>query len=309
MRTRFWAFLLMFTLAALPVWAQETRGNISGTVKDSTGVIPGATVVITSADTGATQTLITNGSGYFEAPLLQAGNYTVSVEMTGFKKVTHTGVVLAVSQQLSIPITLELGQISENITVTGEAPLLDTSAVSSGQNFDNKLIEGLPAASNQPILLVKFSQGIVSPTTQQQVLQGQIDGPNDGAGTPVGGVGSFNYTLDGATNSGNNRRMASSPNADIVQEMRVETSNFDASQGHGTGASVALMTKAGTNALRGTVNYQYYNMGLNSVNPQQKLLFAQRPDTEKAYNKGHAHNGALTAGGPVVIPGVVDGRN
>jgi len=302
-------FVVMFALAAMPAWAQETRGNISGTVKDSTGVIPGATVIITSADTGATQSLVTNSSGYFEAPLLQAGNYTVSVEMAGFKKATRSGINLAVSQQLSIPFTLEVGQISENITVTGEAPLLDTSSVSSGQNFDNKLIEGLPAASSQPILLVKFSQGIVSPTTQQQVLQGQIDGPNDGAGTPVGGVGSFNYTLDGATNSGNNRRMASSPNADIVQEMRVETSNFDAAQGHGTGASVALMTKAGTNALRGTMNYQFYSMALNSVNPQQKLNFAANPATEKAYNKGHAHYGAFTAGGPVVIPGVVNGRN
>jgi hypothetical protein len=297
---KLWALVVMLSLAVLPAMAQETRGNISGTVKDSTGVVPGATVQITSADTGATQSLITNSSGYFEAPLLQAGNYTVSVEMTGFKKATRTGIVLAVSQQLSIPFTLELGQISENITVTGEAPLLDTSSVSSGQNFDNKLIEGLPAASNQPILLVKFAQGIVSPTTQQQVLQGQIDGPNDGAGTPVGGVGSFNYTLDGATNAGNNRRMASSPNQDIVQEMRVETSNFDASQGHGTGASVALMTKAGTNALRGTVNYQFYSVGLNSTNPQQKLLFAQRPDTEKAYNAGKAHNIAFTSGGPVV---------
>src|SRR6188768_2079150 len=143
MRTFLWAVLVSLAIA-LPAGAQETRGNISGTVKDSTGVIPGATVEIRSTDTGATQTLVTNSSGYFEAPLLQAGNYAVSVEMTGYKKSTRTGIVLAVSQQLSIPFTLEIGQISENITVTGEAPLLDTSAVSSGQNFDNKLIEGLP---------------------------------------------------------------------------------------------------------------------------------------------------------------------
>ena len=143
-------------------------------------------------------------------------------------------------------------------------------------------------ATNQPILLAKFAQGIIGPTTQQQVLQGQIDGPNDGAGTPIGGVGSFNYTLDGATNAGNSRRMASSPNSDMIQEMRVETSNFDASQGHGTGASISLMTRAGTNAMRGTVNYQYWTQpaqlaepaaeaGVRSRGPRPRGSLRQRP--------------------------------
>jgi hypothetical protein len=309
MRTRFWAFFTMLVLATLPAWAQDTRGNISGTVTDSAGVIPGANVTIKSTGTGATQMLVTNNSGYFEAPLMQPGNYEVSVEMTGFKRLTQTGIVLSVGQSLSLKLTLEVGQIAENITVVGEAPLLDTSAVKSGQNFDQSMIDGLPMASDQPILLVKFSQGMVSPTTQQLVLQGQIDGPNGGAGSPVGGVGSINWTLDGATNAGNNRRMASSPNADIVQEMRVETSNFDAAQGHGTGASVSLMTKAGTNATRGTFNYQYWNAGINSINPQQKLQFAQRPDTAKIYNSGHSNNGAFTLGGPVVLPKLINGRN
>ena len=164
-------------------------------------------------------------------------------------------------------------------------------------------------AANQPILLSKFAQGIVGPTTQQIVLQGQIDGPNDGAGDPLGGVGSFNYTIDGATNAGNNRRMAASPNSDLIQEMRVETSNFDASQGHGTGANISLMTRAGTNLTRGTVNYQYWTNQINSLNPQQKLAFGQRPETGELYNTGHSHNVAFTLGGPVVLPKMVNGRN
>ena len=126
MRKFFWTLIVLFVVA-LPAGAQETRGNIAGTVKDSTGVIPGATVTIVNTDTGAKQELTTNESGYFEAPLMQPGNYEISVEMTGFKRLTQRGIVLAVAQQMNIPFTMEVGAISENITVTGEAPLLDTS--------------------------------------------------------------------------------------------------------------------------------------------------------------------------------------
>ena len=81
---RFWAVLIPCLLAVLPASAQETRGNISGTVQDAQGVVPGATVKITSVDTNVTQVLVTNSTGYFEAPLLQPGRYTVTVEMQGF---------------------------------------------------------------------------------------------------------------------------------------------------------------------------------------------------------------------------------
>ncbi len=309
MRTRLWTLLLTLSLSAVPAWAQETRGNINGTIQDAQGVIPGATVRITNVDNGQTQQLVTNGSGYFEAPLLQAGQYRVTVEMPSFKTLTQSGITLSVGQSLSFRLTMEVGQLTERVEVTAQAPLLDTTSVSSGQNFDSTLLEGLPMATNQPILLVKFAQGIIGPTTQQQVLQGQIDGPNDGAGLPVGGVGSFNYSIDGATNAGNGRRMASSPNSDMIQEMRVETSNFDAAQGHGTGASVSLMTRAGTNAMRGTANYQFWSNQINSLNPQQKLAFSQSPKTGEVYATGHSNNIALTAGGPVVIPKLVNGRN
>ena len=126
MRTRLWAFLVMFSLAAVPAWAQETRGNINGVVRDSTGVIPGATVRITNIDTEQTQQLVTNGSGYFEAPLLQAGQYRVAVEMPSYKAVAQNNVTLSVGQSLSLKFTLEIGQLAERVEVKGDAPLLDT---------------------------------------------------------------------------------------------------------------------------------------------------------------------------------------
>jgi len=309
MRTRLLALLVTALLAAAPAGAQETRGNINGTVQDSSGVIPGAAVTITNVDTGQSQKLVTNGSGYFEAPLLQAGPYRVTVDMEGFKGVTQSGITLSVGQSLTLKLTLEVGAISERVDVTARAPLLDTTSVSSGQNFDQALISGLPMASNMPILLSRFAQGVVSPTTQVQVISGQIDGPTNAAGTTLGGVGGFNYTIDGATNAGSSRRIASSPNADMIEEMRVETSNFDAAQGHGTGGTIAMMTRAGSNSLRGTANYQYWTNKINSLNPQQKLAFSQRPATGKIYEGGYENYIATTLGGPVVIPRLIDGRN
>jgi hypothetical protein len=309
MRTRLTALLIMASLAGVTAEAQETRGNINGTVQDSSGVIPGATVTITNVDTGQTQTLVTNGSGYFEAPLLQAGQYRVTVDMQNFKGLTQSGITLSVGQSLTLKLTLEVGAISERVDVTANAPLLDTTSVSSGQNYDQALISGLPMATNMPILLSRFAQGVVSPTTQVQVISGQIDGPTNAAGSVLGGVGGFNYTIDGATNAGSSRRIASSPNADMIEEMRVETSNFDAAQGHGTGSTIAMMTRAGSNTLRGTANYQYWTNKINSLNPQQKLAFSQRPDTGRIYEEGYENYIATTLGGPVVIPGMVNGRN
>ena len=122
MRMCAWALLLSSVLVS-PATAQETRGTILGTVKDAQGVVPGATVTITSLDTGGSQSLTTNSTGYFEAPLLQPGTYQVTVAMTGFKTVTQTGLVLAVGQQLSLPLQIELGQVAETVNVTADTPL------------------------------------------------------------------------------------------------------------------------------------------------------------------------------------------
>ena len=267
MRTCVWALLLSSLLVA-PAQAQETRGTIQGTVRDAQGVVPGANVTITSLDTQASQQLITNGSGYFEAPLLQPGTYQVTVAMTGFKTLSQTGLVLAVGQQLSLALRIEVGQLAETVTVTADTPLLDTSSVSSGQNFDSRMVEGLPMFSNMPIMLTRFASGVNPSTTQSLVSQGFADGTTQAAGAAVGGVGSNNYSIDGATNSGSARRIAASPNSDMIQEMRVESSNFDASIGHGTGLQISMMTRAGANQYRGTANYQYLDEQVQRAEPE-----------------------------------------
>jgi hypothetical protein len=303
-------------MAALPVQAQETRGNINGTVQDANGVIPGATVTITNTGTSRTQQLVTNSRGYFEAVLLNPGTYSVRIELQGYKSVNQTGIQLAVGQTVSLPFKLDVGQLTEEITVSAASPLLETTTVSSGQNFDRRTIETLPMFSNMPIMLSRMTVGVAPAEAEvQNIFQGYMEGTTNAAGGQVGTGSGFdsrntgnNYTIDGAANNGFGRRIASSPNADQIEEMRVETSNFDASLGHGTGLTVSMMTRGGTNVLRGSGNYTHWNNQVNSPNLQQNVAFKQDPRQEEAWRSGREHIGAATLGGPVVIPKLVDGR-
>src|SRR6185436_15772581 len=212
---------------------------------------------------------------------------------------------------------LEVGNITEEVTVRAEAPLLDTTSVSSGSNFDTHLVEALPMFSNMPITLSRFSASVNVNDQQTQVSQGYVDNTSlsagSGLGLPLGGTQPFpptfggnNYTLDGANNNGSSRRIAASPNSDMIQEMRVESSNFDASVGHGLGLQISMMTRAGTNKQRRTANYQFWTNKINALTEQQKTTFDDRAKSE--FEKGRSHNLSLTHGGPVVIPGVVNGR-
>src|SRR6188768_3483762 len=296
MRRILWVFLLAILLP-VAAGAQETRGNINGVVQDATGLVPGATVRITNTETSQTQQLVTNNRGYFEVLLLNPGTYAVRVEMKGFKTLNQTGIRLAVGQTVNLSLTLEVGQLTEEVTVSAVAPLLDASTVSSGQNFDRRMVETLPMFSNMPILLSRFTPGVAPAETEvQNIFQGYMEGTTSAAGGQVGTGSGFdsrntgnNYTIDGAQNNGFGRRIASSPNSDQIEEVRIETSNFDASQGHGTGLTVSMMTRGGTNTLRGSANYTHWNNRFNSPNLQQKIAFKQDPRQEDAFRKGREH--------------------
>jgi len=210
--------------------AQETRGRISGTVRDNAGVIPGASIKITNTDTGVSQNLTTNESGYYEASFLNPGTYTVNVQMAGFKAAVRDKIALGVGEQLTVPFTLEVGQMSEEVVVRAETPLLNTTSLSSAARFDTHLVESLPMFSNMPITLARFAPSTNVNDAQTQVSQGYVDNTSlsagSGLGLPLGGtqnpatppVGGNNYTLDGANNNGSNRRIAASPNSDISRK-------------------------------------------------------------------------------------------
>ena len=257
------AFALVLVFAA-SVFAQETRGSISGHVLDEQGgAMPGVAVTITNVDTNVSATLTTNSTGYYQAPLLLPGNYRVSAELQGFKTSVRSGVILSVAQQANVDLTLGVGAVSETVTVSGEAPILETGVLTTGQNLDRRSVESLPMFSNMPVLLTRFVTGVNSSANVPYVAQGFVNRTSSDTSAP-GNVGGNEWTIDGATNNGSDRRLASSPNSDMIEEVRIETANFDASFGHGTGLGISMMTRAGCNTMRGTVNYQYWNNQWNA---------------------------------------------
>ena len=269
MRTCCWALLLSLVLV-LPVQrARNSRQHSrapSRTPRASSPAPPSRSRVSTR---GASQQLVTNSSGYFEAPLLQPGHLPGDGRDDRLQD-ADADRPRAGGRPAAEPRAHESksAQVTETVTVTADTPLLDTSSVSSGQNFDSRMVEGLPMFSNMPIMLTRFAAGVNPSTNQSLVSQGFADGTTQAAGAAVGGVGSNNYSIDGATNSGSGRRIAASPNSDMIQEMRVESSNFDASVGHGTGLQISMMTRAGREPVPGHGELSVLDEQVQRAEPQ-----------------------------------------
>lgn len=134
-------YVLLIAMIGMAAWspAQESRGTIFGTVTDPQGAaVAGVEVAVTNVDTNATKRTVSNESGYWEVPLLDPGNYSVTVEKTGFRKFVRKGIELNVNSRASIDVVLQLGSVTEVVNVVEQAPLLETSSASAGRVVDHR---------------------------------------------------------------------------------------------------------------------------------------------------------------------------
>jgi hypothetical protein len=304
---------------------QETRGLIFGTVTDhSAAAIAGAKVTVTNTETNVSQPYQTNATGYYEADLLIAGKYQVSVEATGFKQAIHRDIVLPIGTRIEVSVTLELGEISQEVTVSGGVDLVNADQLTSGQITESVSALDLPNPGANTIVMAKLTAGMQSP---QSVADSSVRLHSTGAAsnfTMAGGVGGNEYTVDGVSNNGGARAPGYMPAPDLVEAMRVETSAFDASSGHTTGATISMMTKAGNNSWHGSLRYNYQNIRWNAIDYFSKQAFTQRivqaeakGDNAQAQSlrdqgpqqPGYVQQYAATIGGPVIVPKVFDGKN
>jgi len=314
-----------FVALALPVIlaAQDTRGIISGAVTDPQGAtVTGAKITVTNTGTATGTKLTTNQNGYYEAPLLLPGTYSVSVEAPGFKKAVQSRITLGLGDQLKINVQLEVGGVTESVTISSEAPMLDTSTVSMGRNITNREVMDLPVIGNNVMALARMSPGVQVPGTTQFLVQGQVGGGS--AYNSPGSVGGNEWSVDGASTNGTDRRASIMPSPDVIDEFKVETSNFDASFGHATGLGISMSTKSGANQFHGTSTLQFINQRWNAAsffvkqarwaqvsalntagNSAAANALADRP----MLNSGKTLNYQATISGPIYIPKVVDGRN
>jgi hypothetical protein len=310
-------------LVASSASAQETRSMLFGRVLDPQGsAVSGAVVTVRNTDTNVSLTFRTNDTGYYEAQLLLPGQYQIDAESAGFKHLSRKGITLPVSSRLEVLLNLEVGGVTETVSVTAEAPLLETNAVSSGRVLDNKTVMELPLMGNSAMLLVKVTPGIQSGGVNNYLALHSNAGGSDY--NVAGNVGGNSWTLDGSPNTGPGRRTAYLPYTDAVSEFKVETNNFDAGIGQTSGAAITMISKSGTNSLHGTATWQHFQQRWQGTSFFVKQQYYQRINAaEAAGNKtlanqlratdkqatGRSNNWGASAGGPLVIPKLFNGRS
>ncbi len=315
------ALVILLAAAVLP--AQETRGVIFGRIYDpQKSAVLNAAVAVINVETNTVQRTSTNETGYYEVPYLLPGGYEVTAEAAGFKKGVRRGITLSVSSRAEVDFILELGAVAETVSVTAEAPLLDTSTVSSGRVLDNRQVMDLPVFGNSVILLIKLTPGMHGGGNNNYLgLHSNVGGSDY---YMAGSVGGNEWSIDGVPINGNSRRVAYLPYSDTVQEFKVETAGFDASIGHTTGANISMMTKSGANLYHGTLTEQHWQQRWNGTpfftnklywgrihdaEARGDLELARRLRSEPRQTSGHSNNYAATIGGPVRIPKIYNGRD
>jgi hypothetical protein len=238
--------------------AQEFRATVQGQVVDSSkAALPGATVTVRNQQTNEVATATTNNEGNYTIPFLRPGIYTLTVEMSGFQKYTRSDMRLEVSQTAVINAQLGVGGVSENVTVSAESPLLETSKADRGTVIDQARIAELPLQSRSPMALAVLVAGVNY--NAQAIYLRPFDNGALADWSMNGGQNRNNeFLLDGAPNnanqSGNN--IAYVPPAEAVQEFKVSTNSYDAQYGRTAGGVVNMSLKSGTNSFHG-VGYDF----------------------------------------------------
>ncbi|MFB3826281.1 MAG: TonB-dependent receptor domain-containing protein [Bryobacteraceae bacterium] len=251
MRLRHYALMTAILLSVSAARAQESRGTIVGVVADPSGAaVAGAQVKAVNVDTNAGANSVTNDRGAYEIPYLLPGVYRITVESQGFKKATRDGIELRVADRMLLDFKLEVGDVAESVTVTGETPLLETSTASVGMIMNTRQLTELPTVGGSPWYLQRLAPGVMAIYTQGaagnpmdlgQVTNNIVNGTRNAS----------EATVDGAPNM-SGRQAAFSPPGDLVQEVKVHTATFDASIGHAAGGLISVSMKSGTNAVHGT---------------------------------------------------------
>jgi carboxypeptidase family protein len=269
------ALLLLLSIGLfVGVHAQSsTAGNITGTVRDQQGAaVANVEVTIVDEKTSASRNAKTNEDGFYSAPGLPAGVYTISAAPQGFKKTVASGVQLHVSENLTVNLDLQVGQVTEIVTVTSEAAPVELRSGEVSSLISEKQVTELPLNGRNYAQLALMVPG-VSPVTQSGAggaFATRGTGLNSGVDMSVNGNQSNSnlWTVDGVNNMdvGSNRTLLVFPSVDSIQEFRVERNSFSAEFGQAQGAVVNLITKGGSNEFHGSFFEFYRNDTFNANN-------------------------------------------
>jgi hypothetical protein len=290
----------LICLAAALGFGQAPTGSISGSVIDTQGAaVAGATVTAINQTTNVAYTATTQPSGDFVLPNLPAATYSLAVEQSGFKKWQQIGIILPNNTTISAgQVKLEVGEVTQTIEVTARGEQLQTESAEQATSVTATQIENTQVNGRSPLALLTMVPGMYS------------DGDFSTANNQTGNIYSngtrgttFNLTLNGASNidTGSNTKMMATVSLDMVQEIRVLTSNFDAQYGKNSGAQILMVTKSGSSSFHGAAYWYYRDRGLNANSwMNNRDSTAASPLPRPAY---HFNYEGYNIGGPAYIPG------
>jgi len=284
------------------LFAQEYRGTFSGAVTDAQGAaIPGVKVVAAETRTGTKSSTVSSPTGEYTIPFLALGTYDIEAESSGFKKFVRKGIPLSSGENTRIDIRMEVGTISEEVTVTAEAPVLITSNPSLGQVITTAEVEDVPVNGRTPMMLDNLAMGVVSTFEPGPVRPFDNGAPNS---ISIGGAPATHneVLLNGAPNAGQANQMAYSPMQDAVTEVRVNAFDMDAANGHTMGGTVNLITKTGTNSIHGSAYIYNQTSAVDANSFFNNAKNVPRPPY-------HQNQYGITSGGPIYIPKIFNGKN
>jgi len=299
--------MLLAALAApLTLIAQASLGTITGLISDTTGaVVPGAKVSARNTATGVQTGTVSSSTGNYTIPNLPVGPYELSVTVAGFKSWSREGIALSSNDHLRVDATLEVGQLTERVTISAAPPPLKTESTEVSTTMEQKLVQDLPL----PIAGIgggmrnAFSLMMMLPQVRSNNGESAWDDFMVGGGQGF----DWNVSVDGLSveigfrnHPGYMNRLT--PPIDSVEEFRIDTAAFKAEESHASGGMITLVTKSGTIELHGTL-FDYYQSQRLDANTWLNNKFG-RP--KPIY---HRNDFGANSGGPVYIPKVYNGKN
>src|SRR5581483_11586795 len=298
--SRTWVVLALALALAIPGLAQTSRGTLTGTVTDPTGaVVANAAVTISNAANGTSRSTTSNSAGIYRFDAVDLGVYDVSVKAKGFAESKAVGVNVPAVVVTALDIALKVGASTETVTVEAtRQEVLQTTEQVRGGNYTPRTIQNIPLAGLDSLAVLTLIPGVTTPTTSFS-------------------NGTFNFVVNGQRPRGNNFMIDGVENNDIsvagpantitnynaVQEVSVQTTNFTAEFGRAGGAVINQVTKSGTNSFHGNVEHYYQSNAFNATSNDDRLGGLKHPA------KYVENIPDFTAGGPVIIPGLYNGKN
>jgi hypothetical protein len=324
---RFAVLLTILTiLTGAAAYAQDSRGSITGQVTDPSGAaVASAPVTVTNTDNGAVANVTTTGQGFYTAPSLMPGPYSVTVKVQGFKEFVRSGIQLETQQNATINIKLAVGANAEVVTVTATNPLIDTADASTGQVLTTEEVEDLPSDGRSPLGFARIEYGAI--VKAKHALGGASPVSNstmDDFSLGGGNSGSNEYLLNGVPNMEDSGRTAGfNPAMDATNEVRVDVFGANVTYGDTSGGTINITTRSGTNQFHGSASEFYQASGCSGLGGPS-VTFTSRSANHCDWMAAlpyatkvgvalppaaHENQYGGTIGGPIWIPHVFDGRN